>query len=180
MGYLTKRIAEKFNLEYEEVPVGFKNVVERTFLEEVLFGAEESGGYCWKGVIPERDGLLLTLTLLEIMANRKMKLSELIKEIETLYGTSAYIRFDMTSSKIIDKNALADKLKKKFPKKILGKTIKEMMCLDGLKVVLSDDSWLLMRPSGTEPVVRMYAETSKLADTEQFLELGKKVFATFK
>ena len=89
MGYLTKRIARENGLEFEELPVGFKHIAEKTYLEDILFGAEESGGYCWKGTMPERDGLLLTIFVMEMMAVRKMKLSELVKETETLYGTPA-------------------------------------------------------------------------------------------
>ena len=82
MGYLNKRIARAGGLEFEEVPVGFKHIAERTALEKIAFGAEESGGYCWNGLMPERDGLTLIMFIMEIMASEKMALSELVTGIE--------------------------------------------------------------------------------------------------
>lgn len=180
MGYLTKRIARTNGLDFEELPVGFKNIAERTYLEDVLFGAEESGGYCWKGTMPERDGLLLAIFIMEIMATRKMKLSELVKETETLYGKSYYERRDVEVKKIFDSNTFADKLRKKFPKKILGKEIAEILDIDGIKIILPDDSWLLARPSGTEPIIRLYAEAGDKKQTEALLELATKALSTLK
>ena len=180
MGYLTKRIARTNGLDFEELPVGFKNIAERTYLEDVLFGAEESGGYCWKGTMPERDGLLLAIFIMEIMATRKMKLSELVKETETLYGKSYYERRDVAVKKIFDGNTFADKLRKKFPKKILGKEIAEILDIDGIKIILPDDSWLLARPSGTEPIIRLYAEAGDKKQTEALLELATKALNTLK
>ena len=180
MGYLTKRIARENSLEFEELPVGFKHIAERTYLEDVLFGTEESGGYCWKGTMPERDGLLLTIFIMEIMAVRKMKLSELVKETETLYGKSYYERQDLEVKKILDMNTFADKLRKKFPKKILGKEISEVLDIDGVKLIFPDDSWLLARPSGTEPIVRLYAETPDKKQTQQLLEFAVKALSTLK
>ena len=180
MGYLTKRIARENGFEFEEVPVGFKHIAERTYLEDVLFGTEESGGYCWKGTMPERDGLLLTIFIMEIMAVRKMKLSELVKETETLYGKSYYERQDLEVKKIFDINTFADKLRKKFPKKILGKEISEVLDIDGVKLIFPDDSWLLARPSGTEPIVRLYAETPDKKQTQQLLEFAVKALSTLK
>ena len=180
MGYLTKRIARTNGLEFEELPVGFKNIAERTYLEDVLFGAEESGGYCWKGTMPERDGLLLAIFVMEIMATRKMKLSELVKETETLYGKSYYERRDVAVKKIFDSNTFADKLRKKFPKKILGKEVSEVLDIDGVKIILPDDSWLLARPSGTEPIIRLYAEAGDKKQTDALLELTTKALSTLK
>ncbi len=180
MGYLTKRIARENGLDFEELPVGFKNIAERTYLEDVLFGAEESGGYCWKGTMPERDGLLLAISIMEIMATRKMKLSELVKETETLYGKSYYERRDVEVKKIFDSNTFADKLRKKFPKKILGKEIAEILDIDGIKIILPDDSWLLARPSGTEPIIRLYAEAGDKKQTDVLLELATKALSTLK
>ena len=180
MGYLTKRIAREHNLEFEELPVGFKHIAERTYLEDILFGAEESGGYCWKGTMPERDGLLLTMFVMEMMAVRKMKLSELVKETETLYGKSCYERKDVAINKIFDGTTFADKLKRKFPKKILGKEVSEILDIDGVKLVFPDDSWLLARPSGTEPIIRLYAEASDKKQTDALLDLATKTVSTLK
>ena len=180
MGYLTKRIARENGLEFEELPVGFKHIAERTYLEDILFGAEESGGYCWKGTMPERDGLLLTMFVMEVMAARKMKLSELVKETETLYGKSFYERQDVEIKKIFDGATFADKLRRKFPKKILGKEVAEILDIDGIKLIFPDDSWLLARPSGTEPIIRLYAEAPEKKQTDALLDLAAKTVGTLK
>lgn len=180
MGYLNKRVARAAALDFEEVPVGFKHIAERTALEEIAFGAEESGGYCWNGLMPERDGLTLIMFIMEIMASKKMSLSELVKEIEKEYGASHYQRRDFKLSKSIDKTAMAEKLKKKLPKKILGRHIAETYTFDGLKIILDNDEWLLIRPSGTEPVLRLYSETGDKKQTEAFLDFGEKLASAFK
>ncbi len=180
MGYLTKRIARENGLEFEELPVGFKHIAEKTYLEDILFGAEESGGYCWKGTMPERDGLLLAVFLMEIMVVRKMKISELVKETETLYGKSCYERQDVEIKKIFDSATFADKLRRKFPKKILGKEVTEILDIDGIKLIFPDDSWLLARPSGTEPIIRLYAEAPEKKQTDALLDLAAKTVGTLK
>ena len=180
MGYLNKRIARAAGLDFEEVPVGFKYIAERTALEDIAFGAEESGGYCWNGLMPERDGLTLVMYILEIMAARKMSLSELVKELEKQYGTSCYQRRDFEISKPVDRGTLAEKLKKKLPKKILGRAVSEVYTFDGLKIILDNDEWLLIRPSGTEPLLRLYCETANKKQTEEFLNFGEKLLSAFK
>jgi len=180
MGYLNKRIARGAGLDFEEVPVGFKYIAERSALEDIAFGAEESGGYCWSGLMPERDGLTLAMYILEIMFVRKMSLSELVKELEKQYGTSCYQRRDFEISKPIDRNTLAEKLKKKLPKKILGRNVSEVYTFDGLKIILDNDEWLLIRPSGTEPLLRLYCETANKKQTEEFLAFGEKLLSAFK
>lgn len=180
MGYLNKRVARAAGLDFEEVPVGFKYIAERTPLEDIAFGAEESGGYCWKGTMPERDGLTLAMFMLEVMATRGLSLSELVKEIEKEYGASVYQRKDIAISKPIDKQSLADKLKKKLPKKINGQAVAEVLTFDGLKIILANDDWLLIRPSGTEPTLRLYSETGDKKQTEAFLDFGQKLLSSYK
>ncbi len=180
MGYLNKRVARTAELDFEEVPVGFKYIAERTAIEDIAFGAEESGGYCWEGLMPERDGLTLVMFIMEIMAARKMSLSELVKEIEKEYGASCYQRRDFPISKTIDRSIMAERLKKKLPKKILGHHIAEVFTFDGLKIILDNDEWLLIRPSGTEPILRLYSETGDKKQTDAFLDFGEKIASAFK
>lgn len=180
MGYLNKRVARKYNLEFEEVPVGFKHIVERGVLEEIAFGAEESGGYCWKGVMPERDGLTLSLFLMEIIATSGKKLSQLVQDIAVNYGASNFMRKDINLVKNVDRHALAEKLRKKLPKKILGHAIAETLTFDGLKIILDNDDWLLIRPSGTEPMLRLYSETADKKQTAAFLDFGEKLISHLK
>ncbi|MCX5784460.1 MAG: hypothetical protein NTX59_02095 [Elusimicrobia bacterium] len=176
MGYLTRRIARAHNLPFEETPVGFKYIAEKMLSEDVSFGAEESGGYAWKGNLPERDGLLTALMFMEMAVKTKKTVSELYKGIETKYGRSFFARRDFALEKPIpNKHSFAVKIKKKLPKTLLGRKIAETSTMDGLKIILEDDSWLLMRPSGTEPLLRTYAETDSPENTKKFLELALKL-----
>ena len=175
MGYLLKRIAREHNMLFEEVGVGFKHVAERMALEDVAFGVEESGGFAWKGNLPDRDGLTVALAFLEAMAVTGKKASELCGLIGQRYGTSVYLRKDLPLAKPVDKAALTDKLRKKLPKKLNGRKIKELTTFDGLKIWLDNDEWVLIRPSGTEPVVRIYAETAVKKDTQALIDFAEKL-----
>ena len=179
MGYLPKRIARKQGLAYEEVPVGFKNVAERMALEEVAFGVEEAGGYAWKGGPTDRDGLAVALACLEIMAVTKKKISELCDEVCKEYGASVYLRRDLPAAKPIDKASFVEKLRKKLPKKISAFKVADVSAADGLKIYFENDEWLLMRPSGTEPLVRIYAETATKKDTQLLLDFGEKLVVQY-
>ena len=177
MGYLLKRIARKYNMIFEEVGVGFKNVAERMLLDDVAFGVEESGGFAWKGNLPDRDGVTVALEFLEVMAVTGKKASELCAQIAQEYGATVYLRKDIPLNKPVDKNALTDKLRRKLPKKINGVKVAELMTFDGLKILFENDEWLLIRPSGTEPVLRIYAETATKKATLALLDFGEKLAA---
>ncbi len=179
MGYLPKRIARENGLGYEEVAVGFKNVAELMGLEEVAFGVEEAGGYAWKGGSPDRDGLAVALMWLDIMACTKKKPSQLCEEVAKRYGVSVYMRRDLPAAKPIDKAAFVERMRKKLPKKIAGFKVAEISTLDGVKVYFEKDEWLLVRPSGTEPLVRVYAETATKKDTQALLDFGEKLVAQY-
>jgi len=175
MGYLPGRLAKAYGLQLEELPVGFKHLAERLASGEAVIGGEESGGYAWKGAIPERDGLLSGLLLLEMCLLQNKTPSQIWKAIETKYGKSHFKRIDIKLHKAVpDKAAFTAKLAKKLPKKILGSEIKSLLQFDGLKVILESDHWLLMRPSGTEPLMRIYAESDSEKRTTELLELAKK------
>ncbi|MCG2725077.1 MAG: phosphoglucomutase/phosphomannomutase family protein [Elusimicrobia bacterium] len=183
MGYLTKRIVEQWNnnpsahkLLLEEVPVGFKYIAEKMISEDVAFGVEESGGYSWKGNIPERDGVLTGLLMMNILADSKKTISEIYEDIEKKYGKSYFLRSDFKLKKTIsNKHSFAVKLRKKFPKIILSQKIQKTITIDGLKIILSNDNWVLMRPSGTEPLLRIYAEAGTLKETKKLIEFASKM-----
>lgn len=179
MGYLLKRIARRYNMLFEEVPVGFKSVAERMALEEVAFGVEESGGYAWKGNLPDRDGLTVALAFLEAMAATGKKASQLCEAVAEEYGASVYMRRDFALAKPIDKAAVSEKMRKKLPKKINGWKIAETTTFDGLKIIFENDDWLLLRPSGTEPLLRVYAETAAKKDTQALLDFGEKFMSAY-
>jgi phosphomannomutase len=175
MGYLAERLAKNYGLEFEEMPVGFKHVAAALAEGSAVIAGEESGGYAWKGGLPERDGLLAALTLIEICVKTGKKPSELWKAIESKYGNSCFKRIDYHVHRAIpDKAVFAAKLIKRLPKKILGEPIKKTIDIDGLKIILASDHWLLMRPSGTEPLMRVYAESDSDKKTAELLELAKK------
>ena len=175
MGYLLKRMARAHEMRFEEVSVGFKNVAERMNLDDVAFGVEEAGGFAWKGGLPDRDGLAVALEFLSIMADTGKKASELCEAVLKEYGASVYIRQDFPLTKAVEKASFADKLRKKMPKKLGIHKVVELNTLDGLKVILDNDNWLLIRPSGTEPLLRIYAETATKKETLALLEAGAKV-----
>ena len=176
MGYLTKRVAKAAGLPFEETPVGFKYIAEKMLFENAFFGVEESGGYAWRGNLPERDGALTALLVMEMVIKAKRPLSALYAEIEKKYGKSVFVRRDFVLPKAIpNKHSFAVKIKKKLPKVLLGRKIAETNTIDGLKIILDNDWWVLMRPSGTEPLLRTYAETDSQENTRKFLDLAFKL-----
>ncbi len=185
LGYLGKRIAKYYNLDFEEVSVGFKNVSELIYQsllsggDEVLMGGEESGGYGYKGYIPERDGILSGLLLLEMLSKKKQRLSQILTEMQKRFGKSYYERIDihLSDKKFpgIDKNVFVQNVVKKIPKQLIGIPVKELKTFDGVKIFLQDDSWLLIRPSGTEPLLRIYAEAGSMRKVKELINVGKKL-----
>ncbi|MFH1782365.1 MAG: phosphoglucomutase/phosphomannomutase family protein [Candidatus Omnitrophota bacterium] len=168
------RIAKKYKLKLHETPVGFKYVCKIILEEDVLIGGEESGGISVKNYIPERDGILLGILLIEMMAHRKKGILEIMKEAEKEYGVYCYRRDDIEypSSK---KKKLMEYLKKTPPKDILGKSVKELKSYDGFKFILEDGSWLILRLSGTEPILRIYAEAFTDKEVLKYLAFGKEL-----
>ncbi|MDE2040640.1 MAG: phosphoglucomutase/phosphomannomutase family protein [Elusimicrobia bacterium] len=175
LGYVSARMAKAFGLDFEEMPVGFKHVAEALNRGEAAIAGEESGGYAWKGGLPERDGLVTALLLLEMCVTLGKAPSQLWKEIEEKYGKSVFKRVDYKLNKPLpDKSAFAAKLAKRLPKRILGTPIKQLIQIDGLKIILEGDHWLLLRPSGTEPLLRVYAESDSEKRTAELLQIAAK------
>lgn len=173
MGYLTKRIARAGKIPFEETPVGFKFIAEKLLHEGAAFGTEESGGYAWSGTQPESDGIVILLLVAEMIISTGKKLSAIAADIEKKYGKSCFGSRDIPLAKAMpNKHSFAVKVKKKLPKTMLGQKIVETETVDGLKIILENDWWLLMRPSGTELKMRAYAETENEADTEKMLDLA--------
>ncbi|NQT47278.1 MAG: phosphoglucomutase/phosphomannomutase family protein [Candidatus Omnitrophica bacterium] len=171
---LLDRICQKHRLKMHETPVGFKYVAELMMTRNVLIGGEESGGIGFKGYMPERDGTLSAILLLEMMAHRRKGILQILKDVEEVYGKFRYGRIDTHYPE--DKKArLIPALKKKHLKKILGKDVACVKSYDGIKLIRSDDSWLLLRLSGTEPILRIYAEASSDKEVARLLAFGKKV-----
>jgi len=171
---LIERIAKKYKLKLHETPVGFKYVCRLMLDRDILIGGEESGGIGVKNYIPERDGTLLGILLIEMMAHRKKGILEIMRDTEAEFGKFFYARIDMHYAD--DKKKLLMEFLKKNPlKEVLKKPVKETKSYDGHKFILEDDSWLIMRLSGTEPILRIYAEAPSKLLAQKYLEFGKKI-----
>jgi len=168
---LIKRIAEAFGLPYIETPVGFKYIAREMLDGDVLIGAEESGGISTKGHIPERDGILNALLFVEALAAAGLKPSRLIEQIQEQYGTFHYDRIDMRVDIGAGKKII-EALRQSPPDKLLGEPVVSINAEDGIKLFLSDDSWLMFRQSGTEPLLRIYCESPTPEKTAKLLDLG--------
>jgi phosphomannomutase len=170
--YLADRIAKKEGLNIHKTPVGFKYVADIMLKETVAFGGEESGGYGFGFHIPERDGILSGMLILEMLILYGKPLNEIIKDLFKEFGDAHYKREDL---KVEGGLNLVKNLKEKEIKEFAGLKIKEKDTTDGVKFIFEDDSWLLLRASGTEPVLRIYAETPSLKTTERLIEEAKKL-----
>lgn len=163
-------IARDLGLKLYETPVGFKYISELMINEDILVGGEEAGGMGFKDYIPERDGSLAGLLLLEMMCYRKKSIGAILKEMESKWGRYYYLRDDL---KLKDLEVDVQEFKK--VKSLLDKEVVEVKDYDGLKLIASDGSWLMFRGSGTEPIMRVYAESKSLAKSKALLELGSKL-----
>lgn len=180
LGFLTHRIARENNLLFEFTPVGFKYIADRIAEGNTIFGAEESGGYSWKGNLPERDGFMSMMMMLEIISGKKKNLSSIVNEIESKYGRSYFIREDITLNKVIQsKYMFAVKVKSRLPKEILSHKISQTITIDGIRVILDNDWWFLVRPSGTEPLIRIYVETDSQSNSKNLMNTVKGLVSDF-
>lgn len=165
------KVAEINSLPVKEVPIGFKNIVPFFLKGEALIGGEESGGIAMKGYIPERDGIFCALTLLEVLRYYKKTLSEIWAELESQYGTFVFKREDYHFEDELNVRKMLDKID--FDT-VLNLKVKEKNFIDGRKFIFSDDSFLLIRVSGTEPVVRVYVECGDEEKLSSMLNWTKK------
>jgi phosphomannomutase len=169
------RLAKRYDLPVYETPVGFNHIAEHMLHEDILIGGEESGGISFRGHIPEGDGVLMGLLLVEIVAESGVTLHELVQDLLQEVGPAFYRRNDLRLSRPIAKQVMSEYLTQNAPDCIGGEHVAEILTRDGVKYVMSDDSWLLIRPSGTEPVLRVYAEGRSPEMVEALLKYGEQV-----
>lgn len=164
---LIKRICEHYKIKLSTVPIGFKYISELMIKDDVLIGAEESGGIGIKNHLPERDGIFNGLLFCEMLAVTKKKLSELLRDLENRFGKYYYKRID----KPLNDNELKNKLieQSKEINELAGMKVINKDTLDGCKMFF-DDGWLLVRASGTEPLLRLYTETYNENKTDLILK----------
>ncbi|MBM3137420.1 MAG: phosphoglucomutase/phosphomannomutase family protein [Chloroflexi bacterium] len=168
-------LCQKYGLTLHETPVGFNHIADYMLNEPVLIGGEESGGISFQGHIPEGDGILMGLLLVEIVAESGKPLSELVANLLDEVGPAFYARRDQRLSQPVSKQKMVDHLVNDAPAEIGGVNITEVSTRDGVKYILSDNSWLLIRPSGTEPVLRVYAEGRTNEMVQALLGYGESV-----
>jgi len=168
------RLGEMFDLPVYETPVGFKYVAPIMVAENALIGGEESGGYGFRGHMPERDGILAGLYFLDFMLQTGKTPSQLLDYLYSKVGPHYYQRRDFTFPED-QRQAIEKRISDNLPRSIGGVEVVKINTTDGFHLTLADTTWLLIRFSGTEPVLRIYAESDSPARVERLLELGKQL-----
>jgi alpha-D-glucose phosphate-specific phosphoglucomutase len=172
---MVDRLAARYGLPLVETPVGFNHIADHMLSSDVLIGGEESGGISIKEHIPEGDGVLMGLLLLEIVSAAGVPLHELVSDLQADVGPALYTRRDTPLRRPVAKAEMVKRLVEDVPGALGGQNVVNVETLDGVKYLLEDDSWLLIRPSGTEPVLRVYAEARDEAMVEALLSYGQQV-----
>jgi phosphomannomutase len=171
---LTKRIAHAHNLKLYDTPIGFKYIADLMLKEDILIGAEESGGIGVKGHIPERDGILNCLLLLEAVTASGKPPSEMVNDLQREFGEFYFDRRDL-HCEVRRGQDLVARLASRPPNKVAGHAVRGVETLDGTKLLFADESWLLFRQSGTEPALRVYAEATSKAKAKALLDEGEQL-----
>ena len=170
---LIPRIASSLGLRLYEKPIGFKNIAEVMLKEELLIGGEESGGIGLSRHLPERDGIFVNLLVLDMLAASGKTCTELIREMWKEFGEFHYDRCDLHVP-IPAGQTVVETLQTRPPAAFAGRTVKEVGNMDGSKVFLEGDSWILFRQSGTEPVLRVYCEAPSRSAVRDIMAAGLK------
>lgn len=171
---LTKRIAQAHNLKLHDTPIGFKYIADLMLKEDILIGAEESGGIGVLGHIPERDGILNCLLLLEAVVTSGKSPSEMVKEMHREFGEFYFGRRDL-HVEVKRGQDLVLKLASEPPDAIAGHAVRSVETMDGTKLLFEDESWLLFRQSGTEPALRVYSEATSVVKMNALLAEGEQL-----
>jgi len=171
-----KKMCAHYNIPLQVTKIGFKYICGVMITEDVLLGGEESGGIAIKGHIPERDGIWIGLTIIEYMARTGKSLDDLIKEVTKITGKFAYKRIDLHLTEEKKQTILKNCRENKYT--TFGKhKVSKIEDLDGYKYFFNDYEWLMLRASGTEPVLRVYAEAGSDAEADRILADASKVLA---
>lgn len=162
-------IARFLKIKLYETPVGFKYISALMEKEDIVAGGEEAGGMGVKGYIPERDGSMAGLLLLEMMAYRNQPIGRILQSVEKQFGRYYYLRQDLELEKHIELR------KENLPSELLGKKVVQVKDYDGIKLICEDESWLMFRASGTEALMRLYSEAKNLNRAKELLKLGEEI-----
>jgi alpha-D-glucose phosphate-specific phosphoglucomutase len=168
---MARKLAEQYGLDVYETPVGFKYVGPKMMETGAIMGGEESGGFGFKGHIPERDGIIAGLFILDLMVKLGKKPSELITHLYDQVGPHYYQRID-SSFPAERRDEIVARVRDTAPKSVAGLAVTEIDTQDGFRYFLEGGSWLLIRFSGTEPIIRVYTETTSEDKVSQILKEG--------
>jgi alpha-D-glucose phosphate-specific phosphoglucomutase len=160
-------IALDLGVKLYETPVGFKYISDLMEKHDIVAGGEEAGGMGVKGYIPERDGSVAGLLLIEMMVYRNKNILQILNDMEKKYGKFYYVRDDLHLTERVELK------KEQFPAELLGRKVVRIKDFDGFRLECDDESWLMFRASGTEPLMRVYAEAKSLKQAKELLALGR-------
>ena len=168
------RLGERYGVPVHETPVGFKHIGPRMMEEDALIGGEESGGFGFRGHVPERDGILASLYILDLVATTGRTVSQLIDELYGLVGEHHYDRVDVPIEGEA-KEQTREQIASAHPSSIGGLLVSRLDRTDGSRFEFEDGSWLLFRFSGTEPLMRIYAESGSMQAVKNLLKAGQSM-----
>lgn len=171
---LTKRIARAMGLQLHETAIGFKYIADFMLKDDVLIGAEESGGIGVKGHIPERDGILNSLLFLEAIVMAGKPPAAMLADLHQEFGDFRFGRRDLHVA-VSRGQELVQRLAEKPPEVFEGYKVVDVLTVDGTKLIFEDESWLLFRQSGTEPVLRIYSEATSIEKMTTLLTAGESL-----
>jgi len=174
---MVNRLCEKYGIRLFETPIGFKYICQKFLEIDPLMWGEESGGIAVAKHVYERDGVLSGLFLLEILATHKKPFSQVIDDLQKDAGPLHFVRKDLhlSEEKI---SALKTRLKETPPTTLIGHKVARAHLLDGFKYFLEDGSWLLIRPSGTEPLLRTYAESATPEEAHRLIAEAETIISS--
>lgn len=172
---MLKKLAKIYDVPVYETGVGFKYVAPKMVEVDAMLGGEESGGFAFQNHVPERDGILAALYLLDFMRQRDMTASELLDYLFSKVGAHYYDRIDTRLESQEQKEAMRERLNSAHPAEIAGLEVTGINTLDGYKFELGDAGWLLVRFSGTEPLIRVYTETTREDKVQDILRGGLRL-----
>ncbi|MEE9292738.1 MAG: phosphoglucomutase/phosphomannomutase family protein [Acidobacteriota bacterium] len=168
---LAERIAQRYDLPFHDLPIGFKHIARLMLEQDVLIGGEESGGIGVKRYLPERDGILIGLLLIEMLSTGERKLSRRIASMEAEFGRYFFRRVDLNMPVREGRQAVRA-IHKDPPARLGGLTVRGIDTLDGVKLLFGDEGWILFRPSGTEPLLRVYCEARSERSVDALIRSG--------
>ena len=171
---MLNKLGHKYKVPVYETGVGFKYVAPKMLEVDALIGGEESGGYAFRRHIPERDGILAGLYMLDLMVRLNRKPSELVELLFEQVGPHFYNRIDSPLPSR-ERSEVEEQVRTAQPVTIGGLQVTDLNTLDGFKFSLEDGGWLLIRFSGTEPIVRVYCETTQADRVQPILQDGLKI-----